>query len=56
MAFEQLVAEAAAKKEKKGDKKKEKTHDHKHGHVATAAGTDSEAAKVAGDVPNVPKA
>jgi hypothetical protein len=43
MAFEQLVAEAAAKKEKK--KGKDKKHDH-------AAGTSDAAA----DVPNVPRA
>jgi hypothetical protein len=55
MAFEQLVAEAALKKEKKTDKKKEKTPEHKHGHVATTPGAASEAANVAGDVPNVPK-
>ncbi|EHK96811.1 Chaperone J-domain-containing protein [Glarea lozoyensis ATCC 20868] len=49
MAFEQLVAEAAAKKEKKSDKKKpDDKHKHTHGHA--------EAATVAGDVPNVPKA
>ena len=47
MAFEQLVAEAAIKKEKKSDKKKS---DHKHPHPHP------EAASVAGDVPNVPKA
>lgn len=47
MAFEQLVAEAAAKKEKKTDKKAAKDkHPHSHG---------SEASAVAGDVPNVPK-
>lgn len=49
MAFEQLVAEAAAKKEskKKGkDKKAESTHTHMHHQEAAAA---------AADVPNVPR-
>ncbi|KAK6413821.1 DnaJ-like protein, partial [Oleoguttula sp. CCFEE 5521] len=30
MAFEQLMAEATAKKEKKKDKHEPKQHDHKH--------------------------
>ena len=40
MAFEQLVAEAAAKKEKKKGKETKKTHGHAH--------------DVAADAPNVP--
>lgn len=49
MAFEQLVAEAAAKKEKKSDKKK-------HADSKDPKSAHSEAAATAGDVPNVPKA
>ncbi|KAL2061416.1 hypothetical protein VTL71DRAFT_7689 [Oculimacula yallundae] len=51
MAFEQLVAEAAVKKEKK-EKTKEKKPDAKHapGHAHAGA-----AETVAADVPNVPK-
>lgn len=46
MAFEQLVAEAAAKKEKTKDKKgKEHTHVKK----------DTAATEAAADAPNVPK-
>ncbi|KAF7939124.1 uncharacterized protein EAE97_007205 [Botrytis byssoidea] len=50
MAFEQLVAEAAAKKEskKKGKDKKEHGHHHHHSH--------SDAQAAADDLPNVPKA
>ena len=44
MAFEQLVAEAAAKKEKKKDKSKKGSHAHDYS-------TDSVA-----DAPNVPRA
>jgi hypothetical protein len=44
MAFEQLVAEAAAKKEKK--KGKDKKADTKHDHIPD----------VAADAPNVPRA
>ncbi|KAK4187458.1 DnaJ-like protein 1 [Podospora australis] len=54
MAFEQLVAEAAMKKEKeskkKGKDKKDKKH-HKYGDEAW----DSAAEAAAGDAPNVPK-
>jgi hypothetical protein len=48
MAFEQLVAEAAAKKEtkKKGSKDKDKKHD-------VVPQTEKE--KVAADAPNVPR-
>ncbi|KAG9237446.1 X-domain of DnaJ-containing-domain-containing protein [Amylocarpus encephaloides] len=50
MAFEQLVAEAAAKKEKDGKKKgKDKKDTHVHTHAAEAAAT-------AANAPNVPKA
>lgn len=61
MAFEQLVAEAAAKKEsKKKDKKhkdkKERKSEEKSDPAAAAAAADYvEAAKVAGDAPNVPR-
>ncbi|ESZ91923.1 DnaJ domain protein [Sclerotinia borealis F-4128] len=50
MAFEQLVAEAAAKKEnkKKGKDKKEHGHHHHSHHVDAQAAAD--------DLPNVPKA
>lgn len=50
MAFEQLVAEAAAKKEskKKGKDKKEHGHHHHHSHGDAQAAAD--------DLPNVPKA
>lgn len=52
MAFEQLVAEAAMKKEKEKEDKKKKGKDHKkHGSAIHA-----EAAAVASDLPNVPKA
>lgn len=43
MAFEQLVAEAAAKKEKKKGKDKKDKHEHDHSDVAA-------------DAPNVPRA
>ena len=46
MAFEQLVAEAAAKKEKKKDKPKKSSHDSRHEHYSSDA---------AADVPNVPR-
>jgi hypothetical protein len=48
MAFEQLVAEAAAKKENKKKGKDKKDHHH-HAHHAEAQAT-------ADDAPNVPKA
>ena len=47
MAFEQLVAEAAVKKEKK-KAGKEKKAEHAHDHNAAAA-------DVASDAPNVPR-
>lgn len=49
MAFEQLVAEAAAKKESKKSKSKDKKAEAKDGHHHPAA-------DVAADAPNVPKA
>lgn len=45
MAFEQLVAEAAAKKEKKKDKSKKGPHSH-----------DQYSSDAAADAPNVPRA
>jgi hypothetical protein len=44
MAFEQLVAEAAVKKEKKKGKNKKEKHDH------------SNHSDLAADAPNVPRA
>jgi len=46
MAFEQLVAEAAVKREKK-KAGKEKKHEHEHTHTHTHETTD--------EVPNVPR-
>jgi hypothetical protein len=48
MAFEQLVAEAAAKKETKKKDKKSSKADSTHAH--------SSAEKIAADAPNVPRA
>jgi len=50
MAFEQLVAEAAVKKEKKEKKAKDKKHDHHHGHMHSHSKAES-----IDEVPNVPK-
>jgi hypothetical protein len=47
MAFEQLVAEAAAKKEKKKDKSRKGGHDSRYDHLSSDA---------AADAPNVPRA
>jgi len=55
MAFEQLVAEAAVKKEKKKEAKKEKKTPFGHTHAKDGTGSSSEAEKVAADAPNVPK-
>jgi len=50
MAFEQLVAEAAIKKEKKkAGKEKKPEHEHEHGHAHHTHDTKDE-------VPNVPRA
>ncbi|TPX15240.1 uncharacterized protein E0L32_004517 [Thyridium curvatum] len=58
MAFEQLVAEAAIKKDKeKKEKKGKKHHDPAAGAgTATAASHEDKAAAAAADAPNVPKA
>lgn len=48
MLFEQLVAEAAAKKEKKKDKSKKGSSTHIHDY--------SQVSEAAADAPNVPRA
>jgi hypothetical protein len=54
MVFEQLVAEAAIKKEK--EKENRRKGKEKKGAKPAESSTEHEAAKTAADAPNVPKA
>ncbi|KAK3320185.1 X-domain of DnaJ-containing-domain-containing protein [Cercophora scortea] len=56
MAFEQLVAEAAMKKEKESKKKKDKKKDKASSSADSASDKEATAAATAADAPNVPKA